>query len=38
MADTGYNWDAGWTVIDAAITLTQGGTTEPAHVISGMLR
>ena len=26
MADTGYNWDAGWTVIDAAIVLTQGGT------------
>lgn len=25
MADTGYNWDANWTVIDAAITLTQGG-------------
>jgi hypothetical protein len=27
MADTGYNWDAGWTAIDAAIVLTQGGTT-----------
>lgn len=26
MADTGYNWDANWTVIDAAITLTTGGT------------
>jgi len=26
MADTGYNWDAGWSVIDAAIVLTQGGT------------
>ena len=26
MADTGYNWDANWTVIDAAIALTQGGT------------
>ena len=26
MADTGYNWDANWTVMDAAITLTQGGT------------
>ena len=26
MADTGYNWDANWTVIDAAIVLTQGGT------------
>ena len=27
MADTGYNWDASWTAIDAAIALTQGGTT-----------
>lgn len=27
MADTGYNWDAAWTAIDAAIVLTQGGTT-----------
>lgn len=27
MADTGYNWDAAWTAIDAAIALTQGGTT-----------
>jgi len=27
MADTGYNWDANWTAIDAAIVLTQGGTT-----------
>ena len=26
MADTGYNWDANWSVLDAAITLTQGGT------------
>ncbi len=26
MADTGYNWDAAWTPIDAAIVLTQGGT------------
>jgi len=26
MADTGYNWDANWTVLDAAITLTTGGT------------
>jgi len=26
MADTGYNWDAAWTPIDAAIALTQGGT------------
>jgi len=26
MADTGYNWDANWTVLDAAIALTQGGT------------
>jgi len=28
MADTGYNWDDTWTAIDAAIALTQGGTTE----------
>jgi hypothetical protein len=28
MADTGYNWDANWTVIDAAIALTQGGTIQ----------
>ena len=27
MADTGYNWDAAWTAVDAAIVLTQGGTT-----------
>ena len=27
MADTGYNWDTSWTAIDAAIALTQGGTT-----------
>ena len=26
MAATGYDWDAGWTAIDAAIVLTQGGT------------
>ena len=26
MADTGYNWDASWTAIDAAIALTVGGT------------
>lgn len=26
MADTGYNWDAAWSAIDAAIVLTQGGT------------
>ena len=26
MADTGFNWEAGWTVLDAAITLTQGST------------
>ena len=30
MADTGYNWDASWTAIDAAIVLTQGGTTTDA--------
>ena len=28
MSDTGYNWDDAWTVLDAAIALTQGGTTE----------
>lgn len=27
MPDTGYNWDAAWTAVDAAIALTQGGTT-----------
>jgi len=27
MADTGYNWDASWTSVDAAVVLTQGGTT-----------
>jgi len=27
MPDTGLNWDNSWTTIDAAITLTQGGTT-----------
>lgn len=26
MADTGYNWDANWTVLDASIVLTVGGT------------
>ena len=26
MADTGYNWETNWTVLDAAIALTQGGT------------
>ena len=26
MADTGYNWEVNWTVIDAATVLTQGGT------------
>jgi len=26
MADTGFNWDAAWTPIDAAIALTVGGT------------
>ena len=25
MADTGYNWDAAWSVVDAAIVLTTGG-------------
>ena len=28
MAETGYNWDANWTVIDASIALTQGGTIQ----------
>ena len=27
MAETGYNWEDTWTVLDAAIALTQGGTT-----------
>jgi len=27
MSDTGYNWDATWAAVDAAIALTQGGTT-----------
>jgi len=26
MADTGYNWDAAWTPVDAAIVLTVAGT------------
>ena len=26
MADTGYNWDAAWTAIDAEIVLTVAGT------------
>jgi len=26
MADTGFNWDANWTVLDAAIALTVGAT------------
>jgi len=26
MADTGYNWDANWSVMDAATVLTTGGT------------
>lgn len=26
MADTGFNWDAAWTTLDAAIVLTTGGT------------
>ncbi len=26
MADTGFNWEASWSVLDAAIVLTQGGT------------
>ena len=33
MADTGYNWDAGWSVIDAAIVLTQGGTTDDTSAV-----
>ena len=33
MADTGYNWDAAWTTIDAAIVLTQGGTTEDTSAV-----
>ena len=30
MADTGFNWDAAWTPIDAAIVLTTGGTITDA--------
>ena len=26
MANTGFSWEVGWTVLDAAITLTQGAT------------
>ena len=26
MADTGYNWETNWTVLDAAIVLTTAGT------------
>ncbi len=26
MADTGFNWEANWTVLDASIALTQGAT------------
>ena len=26
MADTGYNWEANWTVLDASIVLTVAGT------------
>jgi hypothetical protein len=33
MADTGYNWDAGWTAIDAAILLDQSGTTEDTSAV-----
>ena len=33
MADTYYKWDAGWTVIDAAIVLTQGGTTTDTSAV-----
>ncbi len=33
MPDTFYNWDAAWTVLDAAITLTQGGTTDDTSVV-----
>ena len=28
MADTGYNWEAAWTPIDAAIVLTVAGTIQ----------
>lgn len=30
MADSGFNWDASWSAVDAAIVLTQGGTTTDA--------
>ncbi len=32
MADTGFNWDAAWTVVDAAIVLTQGGTINDSSI------
>ena len=28
MANTGHDWDAAWTEIDAAVALTQGGTVQ----------
>jgi len=33
MADTGYNWDAAWTPIDAAITLTTGATVDDTSAV-----
>lgn len=33
MADTGYNWDANWTTLDAATVLTQGGTTTDTSIV-----
>ena len=33
MGGTGYNWDASWTILDAAITLMQGGTTEDTSAV-----
>ncbi len=32
MADTGFNWEAAWSVLDAAIVLTQGGTITDTSV------
>lgn len=33
MPDTFIKWDAGWTVLDAAIVLTEGATTENTSAV-----
>lgn len=33
MADSGINWNINWTAIDAAIVLTQGGTTTDSSAV-----